>query len=602
MQQHICGFYKRLLNIDLTSRSYSVEQLSDEILREHLGGKGLATRLLLDRNPAGVDPLAPDNHLILATGPFCGGRLWGGSRYGVYTKSPATGFYAESYSGGKTPEAIDSTGYDAIVIHGAADSSTVLTITPDAVLFQDAGDLWGMDTVEAEVQVLERFSLADAAHPKQGAMVIGPAGEKLVRCAIIANDNGRCAGRAGVGAVLGSKKIKGIVFQGDCKRQYADTQGVADYAKDFLKRFRLHQAARGYKMLGTSGTTAYVNAIGALPTRYWQDGKIEHEDKLLGENIHKQLEIKPKSCAKCFLSCGRNTTVPNGRHAGLKLDGPEYETIYGFGALCMIEDVAEICHLNDVCDRHGIDTISAANLCALAMELTAQGRGDFTVEYGNADHAAAFVERLASRQGDGDVFADGIIRAAKAFDAEDIAIHVKGLEPPGYDPRKLKGMGLAYATSPRGACHLRATFYKPELSGIIEPETTEGKAALFIEYEDRLNLFDTLILCRFYRDIYEWDELIQAINLATGVNYTRPELEAIACRVADMTREFNIGEGLTAKDDALPSVMHEKPLPDGSRLTLEELEFMKSEYYTLRGWDSDGVPKKTSISWPAQEH
>jgi aldehyde:ferredoxin oxidoreductase len=587
----LSGFYKRLLTIDLTTRSFGIDPLPEEMLKQYLGGKGLATRLLLDLNPANANPLGPDNHFIIATGPFCGGRLWGGSRYGVFTKSPATGFYTESYSGGKTPEAIDAAGFDAIVIHGAADSPTALTITPDTVIFHDAAALWGMDTVETEVQALARFTLADPAYPKAGAISIGPAGERLVRCAIIANDNGRCAGRTGVGAVLGAKKLKTIVFQGDRKRQLADAAGAATYSKEFLKKYRIHPAATGYRKLGTSGTTGLVDAMGAFPTKYWRDGRTENRDKLVGEAIHRELDITPRACAKCFLACGRATTVREGRHKGLKLDGPEYETIFGFGGLCMINDVAEICHLNDVCDRYGIDTISAANLCALAMELVEQGRADFDIEYANAEKTAIFLKRIASRVQEGDLFADGIIKVAQTLNADDVAVHVKGLEPPGYDPRKLKGMGLAYATSPRGACHLRATFYKPELSGIIEPDSIEGKAALFIEYEDRLNIFDTLILCRFYRDLYSWEELTEAVSLATGIEYDQAGLQDVARRVADMTREFNVREGLTANDDVLPRLIHEKKLPDGCGITTEELGQMLQDYYRLRGWDNKGVPK-----------
>jgi len=229
------GFYGRILTIDLSLNESRVESLPDEVFAGCLGGKGLATRLLLERNPTGVDPLAPENHLIINTGPFCQSRLWGASRYGVYTKSPLTGFYSESYSGGKVPEAIDSSGYDAIILVGKADQPTILSVHPEGVEFHDAGDLWGTDTFIAEKEAKERFSLDKDGFRKPGVVVIGPAGEKLVKFALINNDKWRCAGRTGVGAVMGAKHLKGIVFQGDRKRELADPDGVAEFAKTFNK-------------------------------------------------------------------------------------------------------------------------------------------------------------------------------------------------------------------------------------------------------------------------------------------------------------------------------------------------------------------------------
>ncbi len=230
------GYYNRILTVNLTDQSTAIEQVSDKVLTECSGGKGLATHLLLEKNKPGVDPLSDDNHLIFATGSFCGGRLWGGSRYGVYTKSPLTGFYAESYSGGKVPEAIDSTGFDAIILTGRSAQPTALTITPEGVEFHDATELWGSDSITAEELALERFSTKQESYRKPGAVTIGPAGEKMVKFALIANDKWRCAGRTGAGAVMGSKRVKAIVFHGDRKRQYADPEAVALLANEFATR------------------------------------------------------------------------------------------------------------------------------------------------------------------------------------------------------------------------------------------------------------------------------------------------------------------------------------------------------------------------------
>jgi len=563
--------------------------VSDEVLEKYSGGKGLATHLLLDRNKPGIDPLSPENHLIFATGSFCGGRLWGGSRYGVYTKSPLTGFYAESYSGGKVPEAIDSTGFDAIILKGSSLTPLVLTITPDDVVFHDGSDLWGQDSIVAEETAIEKFASDRDGYRKPGAVSIGPAAENKVKFALIANDKWRCAGRTGAGAVMGSKGIKAIVFQGDRKREYSDPDGVAEYAKAFAKTNTQNPGVKAYKAMGTTMMVALMNTAGAFPAKYWQQGDCEHWEKISGEQYHKDHEVTPKACAKCFMACGRMTKIQKGRHKGLKLEGPEYETIYSFGGLCMVDDMAEIAHLNDICDRLGMDTISAGNLCGLAIEATLRGKIDFQIEYGNVDQIARLLQMISDREGIGAILADGIIPASKAWGLEDIAVHVKGMEPAGYDPRALKGMGLTFATSPRGACHLRTTFYKPELSGLIPPEQTEDKAAMLIDYEDRLNIFDTLVLCRFYRDLYTWEELESILPKVTGQPSSRENLRSIATNIVNLTREFNLREGLQPKDDRLPPRIHKEALPSGKSLSAEELDYMLQDYYSLRGWNSPEI-------------
>ncbi len=578
------GFYKRILTINLTDRDFEIETISDQILSECLGGKGLATRLLLDKNPSGVDPLAPENNLIIATGPFCGGRLWGGSRYGVYTKSPLTGFYSESYSGGKVPESIDSTGFDAIILTGKSPQPTVLSVEPDGVGFHDAGELWGMETFAAEERALELFSPNKEGYRKPGAIVIGPAGEKLVKFAIIANDKWRCAGRTGVGTVLGSKLIKGLVFQGDRKREYADQDGVAAYAKAFSKENMQNPGVKAYRKMGTTMMVNLMNNAKAFPAKYWRQGTCDHAEEISGEKYHKEHEVKPHACAKCFMACGRLTKLKKGRHKDLKLEGPEYETIYSFGGLCMIEEMEEIAYLNDLCDRLGMDTITAGNLCGLIIEAVQQGRMDYDIEYGNADQVIDLIEKIGSRSDIGDTLADGIINASEKWDLEDLAIHVKGLEPAGYDPRTLKGMGLTFATSPRGACHLRTTFYKPELSGMIPPEQIKDKAEMLIDYEDRLNIFDTLTLCRFYRDLYSWEELKKTLQLVTGLDISIDGLRKIAGNILAMTRQFNLQEGLNTQHDHLPKRLHKEALPEGGSLTEAEMKHLLQDYYQLRGW------------------
>jgi aldehyde:ferredoxin oxidoreductase len=293
------------------------------------------------------------------------------------------------------------------------------------------------------------------------------------------------------------------------------------------------------------------------------------------------------------MACGNLSEIKEGRHKGLRVEGPEYETIYAFGGLCMVHEIEEIAYLNDICDRLGMDTISAGSLCAFAIEASEMRRIKEKIGWGDVDKIAGLLHDIALKKGMGAILAEGIRHAAKAWGMEDIAIHVKGLDPAGYDPRILKGMGLAYATSDRGACHLRSTFYKAELAGMIPWDQVEGKAKLFLEFEDRFNVHDSLILCRFYRDIYwDWNFLSTMVEVTTGLKLDETGLRKISSNIQNETRRFNLREGLTPKDDTLPKRFFDEPLgKDGKTIRREDLQTMLQEYYALRGWSPEGIPE-----------
>jgi aldehyde:ferredoxin oxidoreductase len=584
------GFYNRTLQINVSDQSFHVEPIEDTILERYLGGKGLSTHLLLKENPPGVDPLSPENNLILATGPVSGTPIWGSCRYGIFTKSPQTGFYSESYSGGTVAEYMAKTGYDAIIIRGASDKPVWLDISEAGVMFNNAQGLWGLDTYRTEDQVRQHVRQNNPDHPKAGVIVIGPAGENKVAFSVVENDYWRSAGRTGVGAVMGSKNIKAIAFWGSRKKELADKKIVTEFARKIARRGKNDAGANAYKTMGTPMLVKIVNQAGAFPTRYWQKGYFENWERISSDALHEQCQVKPHACLKCFIACGRLSTVKEGRHAGLRIEGPEYETIYSFGGLCEIDSIEEIMYLNDICDRLGMDTISAGNLVAFAIEAAKQGKIQLKIDYGDVDAIAKLLEDIAFRRGIGDILARGIQKTALEWAMEDQAIHVKGLEPAGYDPRVLKGMGLAYGISDRGACHLRATFYKPELSGMVDPDQIQGKAAIFTEWEDRLTLFDALILCRFYRDLYQWEELATIIEGTTGLRLTKEDMHSIASSITDNTRRFNLHEGLTTKDDHLPSRFHNEALESGKVITREQMSQLLKEYYQARGWDKMGIP------------
>jgi aldehyde:ferredoxin oxidoreductase len=582
------GFFNKALVINLTDRTTSEEAVPDEVYEKHLGGKGLATRLLLDMNPPGVDPLAPENNLIFAVGPLTDIKVHGSARYGVFTKSPLTGFYTESYSGGTVADRISRTGYDAVVLKGASGDPVLLEISDKGVTFHDAKDLWGKDAFFTEEEALKRAGAKNA-----GAAVIGPGGENRVRFATINNNKWRCAGRTGAGAVMGSKKVKAVVFHGDTKRKPADPALLARHWKELAERSKTDSGVATYKKYGTTIMVKLTNQAGAFPARYWSEGtRDDWVEELSGDALHRDFKVKARACPRCFMACGNLTEVTHGKHKGLVIEGPEYETIYAFGGLCLIKKLDDIIYLNDLCDRLGIDTITSGNLAAFAMRASETGKIKEKIEFGDADAVADIIENIAKREGIGQVLAKGIKSAAQEWDMESEAVHVKGLEPAGFDPRTLKGMGLAYAVNSRGACHLRATFYKPELSGMIDPDRVEGKAEMFIDFEERAALFDTLILCRFFRDLILWDGLSVLIKGATGMDLDKDGLHKIASNVIDAARLFNLREGATRKDDELPETFFTKRLKKSEKvIRREDQERLVKDYYKLRGWDENGVPQ-----------
>jgi aldehyde:ferredoxin oxidoreductase len=383
---------------------------------------------------------------------------------------------------------------------------------------------------------------------------------------------------------MGSKNLKAIVFRGNRKRNISDREGLKLFSKEFAAEFKEKPFVLGFKKLGTPRMVETTNRAGAFPTGYWSEGSYDKWEKIGAEALHERCEVVPNACAKCFIACGRLSTVKNGRHAGLRIEGPEYETIYAFGGLCRIDSIEEIAWLNDICDRLGMDTISAGNLCGFAIEAAKLKKISYKIDYGDVDATAELLHLIAERR-----------------DMEDRAVHVKGLEPPGYDPRVLKGCALAYAVSDRGACHLRATFHNPELTGVVPPDAVEGKAALFMDYENRLVIFDTMILCRFYRDSYPWDTLSHLVRITTGLDVTRETLEKTASDISDIVRLFNIREGLKPEDDRLPGYLLKRIEKTGQEIAENELKIMIQEYYGLHGWDDKGVPVEKVVEGPRSQ-
>ena len=574
------GFYNKVLRINVSKESFEQEPISDEIYQTFLGGKGLATHLLVNNTKAGVDPLSEGNVLIFATGPVTDTTVWGSSRYGVFTKAPLTELYAESYSGGKVAEPLSRTGYDAIMIEGASKNPVYLEISDEDVKFHNASHIWGKDTYETEDTIKQEVGIKGA-----GVVVIGPAGENLVRFACIENDYWRSAGRTGVGAVMGSKKIKGIAFYGNKKKKVANPDLLKKLSTELKDIGKDNPGAKNYRSFGTLQMVPIMNKVGAFPTKYWHAGTYDKWQSLTQDALQKKAKVRSHACPRCFMGCGRLTEVLEGRHKGLKQE-LDYETVGAFGGVCMIDDIVEVVYLNDICDRLGMDTITAGNLAGFTIEASHLKDIGEKIEYGDVDAIAALLNKIAMKEGNGAILAEGIKYASKEWGLEDLAIHVKGMEPASYDPRVLNGMGLAYATSDRGACHLRATIYKAELSGMIAPTAVEGKAEMLIDFEDRHNLFDALILCRFFRDLYPWEKISTVISATTGMELDKKQLQKVASAIANKVREFNLREGMNKEiDETLPKRFFEEKLEDsGKVLSKANFDRMLSDYYKLKGW------------------
>jgi aldehyde:ferredoxin oxidoreductase len=578
-----------LLRIDLTSRTVTEETIAPELLREWIGGKGIGTRYLADEVDPDVEPLGPANKLIFVTGPITGTTMFGSNRYGLHFASPLTGGYGECTSGGHVAPQFARTGYRVVIVEGAADTPVYIEVSEAGGVIHAADEVWGLDTYKAEEALLARHH---EQWPKAQACVIGPAGEKLVRFACIENNKWHSLGRGGSGAVMGSKKLKGIVFHGDRKVVPARPERFKELVRDMGARCKDDPGQIAYRRGGTVNMVRLLNGANAFPTRYWRKGHLDDFEPLTTEAMIEGFLEHNDVCPPCLLQCIKHNVVREGPLKGLEIDGPEYETIYVFGGLCEIVDFAQIMRLNDICDRLGVDTMTAGNLCGLAIEASRRGVIDLGLDFGDAEGVAAFLESMCLREGLGDLFADGVLRVEKELGLEGVAVHVKGMEPAGYDPRTLKGMGLGFATTSRGACHLRGTFYKAELAGFSDPQVIEGKAAVYVDWENRLCIMDTLIYCRFYRDYVPWPYITDVVNAALGTDYTVDELHVVANRIITETHRFNDARGVTAgTGEKLPAWITERPTDDEkhSTLTQAEMDVMLGDYYELRGW---GAPAK----------
>lgn len=592
------GYMGRILHVDLTRSTFWEEELKEEIARALIGGKGVATYLLLRETKAGVDPLGPDNVLIFGTGPLNGALTPTSGKFAVVTKSPATGAYLDSYCGGPFGLQLKLAGYDFLIVRGKASRPTVITIDNGQVVLHPAGDLWGTLTTEATERLKEMYGEDTAS------AVIGPAGERLSPVAGILSDL-RIAARGGVGAVMGSKLLKAVVARGSGEVRVADPEKLQKAAWTAFRSLRMSSAVQRLTKNGSANIVELINASGGLPTRNFQKGQFASVRELYGETWRKKAWIGDTACFGCPIACSKIGLVQKGKYKGTRVDGAEYETVYSLGTQCENSDRDAIMAANHVCDIYGIDSISTGAIIGFVMELyekgmvTAADLDGIEARWGDGEAVVALTEKIATGEGIGAILEKGVRRLAEEHypQAKDFAMHVKGLEMPAYLPRAAKGIALAYAISERGACHLHGAPIG-ELLGDAEPLTYDGKAQLVRSKQLDVAVVDSTVHCYFTDFGMTLKEVYFMLAAATGFEYAGlPELEKIAERIINLTRLFNLREGFTHKDDTLPARCLYEPLPDGPAAgETVNLERLLKEYYHVMGWDESGRPTRKKLA------
>lgn len=596
------GYTGRILKIDLTTEKSHARTFDEKYARKYLGGQGFAVEIVYHGVPKGADPLGPNNVLAMAPGALNGFPISTGGKVAFAAKSPATGTLAESIMGGSIGMELRHAGYDALEIVGKAESPAYIYIEDDKVEINDAADLWGKDTRETPEALKKRHGW------DVKVACIGVAGEKLSRIACIDCDD-RQAGRAGLGAVMGSKNLKAIVVRGTSDLVPAEPAKLFEIALKYQKIYEASPSFIEDTKYGTGEFLGWVNKEkGVFPTRNWQESVFAEREKIDPYWWAPRYVTKNKACFSCTKPCGKLFEVKSGKFAGVAIDGIEYETLYSLGGDCGNADVESVARANELCDLLGMDTISAGVTVAFAMELVQRGiiseeEVGFKLTFDNASDAVPMmIEMMGNRRGFGDVLADGVRIAAKKIGkgAEKYAIHTKGMEPPAYDVRGMKGHGLSFMTSTRGACHLRAGFYAPELVGKfwkwegIDRFSAVGKGPMVATMENFMCVYDSIGLCKFSRGFFLIAKLPEVLEAVTGLKFTEDELLKIGERIHNMKGDFNAREGVLRKDWLLPPRILEDPIPDGPskghKISVDEMNMMLDDYMIARGWTRDGVP------------
>ncbi|MBN1226294.1 MAG: aldehyde ferredoxin oxidoreductase family protein [Deltaproteobacteria bacterium] len=601
------GWMGNVLRVNLTAGSIAAEKLDRKAAIDFVGGRGLGIKYLLDEVDPNCDPLSTENKLIMATGPLTGTSAPTAARYSVVTKAPLTGAITCSNSGGFFPMEMKKTGFDMIIFEGKAANPVYLWIDDGKAELRHATHIWGKNTHETHDILLNE------THPKARVACIGPAGEKLALISGIMNDKDRAAARGGVGAVMGSKNLKAVVVKGAHKIPLDDEDRFKELAKGFFKTYKdaNKQTPHSLTRYGTSITITGTQRVGALPTRNCTSAVFEGWKDIGAEELTEKYLLHNKACFSCPIGCGRVTrvNVPGLEGEG---EGPEYETIYSLGSMCGIGNLAAVIRANYICNEMGLDTISTGATIACAMELYERGilpkeTIGRDLPFGDSQGLIEMCKKTGIREGFGEILSSGSYRLGEKFGHSELAMVAKKQEFAGYDPRGEQGMGLAYATSPIGASHMRGDPAYFEILGVptaVDPYEWKNKPQMVKDWQDVFTLIDSAGVCVFFSvrnyvtptlDIRPVG-ILGLLNAATGANYNIDSLIQAGERIFNAERLFLARAGFSLKDDTLPPRILSEKVPEGpSKGNVCHLGEMLPEYYRIRGWDENGIPTEETL-------
>jgi len=595
------GYAGKILEIDLTQGRIERTSLDRGLVSNYIGGKGFAAKYLYDHLPQGCDPFGPENLLIFATGPLTGTLAPGSGRCIVSTKGPASGYWLDANCGGSFGPEMKMAGLDILVIKGKALHPVMLVVDDEEVHLRKASDLWRNDTFSThrwiKEQLGEEFRVA----------CIGEAGQKRVRFANIISE-ARAFGRGGAGAVMGSKNLKAIAIRGHHPMTIAKPEYFMRVCREAFNELAIHpDSGGGRQKYGTNTILSCMNEAGVHPVRNFQKGVFQGRSTVDEEGI-REYYIRNKACYGCPIYCSKISEVREGRYKGAFVEGPEYENVWSFGAQCENTDIPSIIQAEYLCDLYGMDAISTGNVIGFLMECMekeALEESDigFPLRFGDDAGMIRAVHLIGRREGPGLLWGEGVKRIAKEIGkgSESFAMHVKGLEMPAYDPRGSTGIALAYATSDRGACHLRSWPIGAELLSSeerIDPFSIEFKAEFVKSQQDLFTIINSSVTCLFTIFSLSLRHLVQFLHSATGIESfsSSEEVLRIGERTNNLVRLFNLREGLTKEEDTLPKRFLTESLKEGpSRGRVVDLEGMLREYYFVRGWDEEGIPKLETL-------
>jgi len=593
---NLCGYAGKVLRIDLTERRARVSDLEKDLAASFLGGRGFNSKRLYDEVAAGTDPLGPENRLMFATGPLVGTAFPTACRFNVSAKSPLTGILGDSNAGGHFAPELKFAGYDQVILEGRSREPIYVFINDDKVEFRDASPLAGKDVYEAEEMIK-----ADLADRRVQTAIVGPAAENGVRYAGIYANLMRAAARTGLGTVMASKGVKALAVRGTGSIEVADPRRFGALVEEVEAEIYGHEQYWPRRRMGTTRILMMANAAGFLPTRHYTAGVFEHAEEVSGERLAEEYNVKGRGCFACTIPCSRFYVVKQGRFAGLFGEGPEYEALGSFTARVGNGDLNAALKANDMCNRLGIDALTAAECISWAMELHERGmlsRGEadgLDLSWGNVETILTLIEKIARREGFGDILADGSRAAAEKLGrGMDLTMQVKGLAIIMADPRGLKGFGLGYAVASRGGDHLRS---EPFIELSDDPARGEELVSYF---EDWCAVIDALEPCKNIMEnmeILTFDRAAEVIEAATGMRMSATQVRRVGERIVNIERAFNVREGIRKRDDTLPRRFREETLPKGpSSGTVFEQEPMLEEYIAERGWDQEtGIPTRETL-------